>query len=134
MLYKNGWASLRQWTGIEARRFAPKQRKPSTRNFHESKAAIRAQLRGSNTATALGLTSRSSTPVLSLCHKLLAAGHDPTWPLAAYRGDVLCLYVRSIGEAAELRMGVSRSGTPIFKRQDGRPAAPPMRSKQRGAS
>jgi ribosomal protein L19 len=41
--------------------------------------------------------------VLDLCRALVAAGHDPATPLRAYRGAVLCLMVRSIGEAAKLR-------------------------------
>jgi hypothetical protein len=41
---------------------------------------------------------------LDLCRALVEAGYDPTTPLEAYRGDMLCLRVRSIGEAADLRI------------------------------
>jgi hypothetical protein len=57
-----------------------------------------------NTCTALGITVHGAAPVLALCRKLLEAGHDPSLPLHAYRGDVLALKVRSIGEGAQLRV------------------------------
>jgi hypothetical protein len=65
-----------------------------------SQQAIRADLIGSDTAVALGLIINSSSPVLALCRALVEAGHDPAIPLEAYRGNVLCLRVRSIGEAS----------------------------------
>ena len=37
-----------------------------------------------------------------MCRKLVDAGYDPARPLYAYRGDTLCLKVRSIGEGARL--------------------------------
>jgi hypothetical protein len=40
---------------------------------------------------------------------LVDAGHDPSRPLEAWRNGVLCLGVRSIGEAAGLR--VNNKGT-----------------------
>jgi len=68
-------------------------------------AVIAAALSGSDTCTALGLTAQSGSPVLLLCRKLVAAGHDPTTPMQVFRGDVLALIVRSIGEGAGLRIG-----------------------------
>jgi len=65
---------------------------------------IRAELSGSTTAKACGITICGSSPVLALCRALLAAGYDPSSPLEAYRADTLCLRVRSIGEAARLRV------------------------------
>jgi hypothetical protein len=64
-------------------------------------SVIRAEI-ASNACTALGITARAEAPVLALCRLLVAAGHDPGQPLHAYRGDVLCLKVRSIGEGAQL--------------------------------
>jgi hypothetical protein len=64
--------------------------------------AIFAELIGSDRCSALGMTERSSTPVLTICRRLVEAGHDPATPLEAWRGDVLCLRIRSIGEAAQL--------------------------------
>jgi hypothetical protein len=45
---------------------------------------------------------------------LVNAGHDPATQLHAYRGNVLCLLARSIGEAAELE--INGSGT-VFRRR-----------------
>ena len=92
----------------------------------ESPAVIRAELIGSDTATALGNKVRAYAPVLALCRKLVAAGHDPATPLAAYRGNVLCLRVRSIGEAAALDVKSEGIG---FKPYRGPRAASPMRQK-----
>jgi hypothetical protein len=66
---------------------------------------IRAQLNGSDGCSALGITATGSTPVLALCRMLIETGVDPETPLEVFRGDILCLWVRSIGEAAELRVG-----------------------------
>jgi hypothetical protein len=78
---------------------------------------IRAVLTGSDTCAALGLTAKSGAPVLALCRKLIEAGHDPSNPLEAYRGEAICLRVRSIGEAATLRMDTDKTGRPVFKRE-----------------
>ena len=64
--------------------------------------AIHAELIGDDTCRALGISVRSSSPVLALCRALIDAGHDPDHALDAYRGDTLCLHVRSLGEAATL--------------------------------
>lgn len=62
---------------------------------------VHAHLTGSDTCTALGLTVRATAPALALCRKLVEAGYDPVRPLHAYRGDVLCLTVSSIGWGAK---------------------------------
>jgi hypothetical protein len=67
-------------------------------------APIEAELFGSNECRALGITAKSDSPVLALCRKLVDAGHDPTTPLEAYRADMLCLRVKSIGQGAELQV------------------------------
>jgi hypothetical protein len=41
-----------------------------------------------------------------MCRKLVAEGYDPRRALEAYRGDMLCLKVRSIGEASKLGGGL----------------------------
>ena len=84
--------------------------------------AIRAELIGSNSCSALGITARGHAPVLALCHLLIEAGHDPNRPLLAYRGDTLCLRVRSIGEGAALAVEDNRRGTPRFRRRRARGA------------
>jgi hypothetical protein len=63
---------------------------------------IRAELSKSDTCTAEGFTVRANAPVLGLCRKLVDAGYDPDRPLHCYRGDTLCLKIRSIGEGAKL--------------------------------
>ena len=63
---------------------------------------IRAAIAGRNRAEANGISVIAAAPVLALCRKLIAAGVDPAEPLEAYRGDVLCLRIRSIGEGASL--------------------------------
>lgn len=70
---------------------------------------IRAEIEG-DTCGALGVAARSSSPVLSLCRKLVADGYDPTLPLEVYRGDVLCLRIRSIGETAGLEINSLGTG------------------------
>ena len=78
--------------------------------------AIRAELVGSNTCTAAGITVVDHAPVLALCRALVKAGHDPNRPLRAYRGDVFCLRVRSIGEGARLTIEDDRYGRPRLRR------------------
>jgi hypothetical protein len=84
---------------------------------------LRADLSGGGTAataTAAGITVQAEAPVLALCRRLLAAGHDPGTPLEAYRGDTLCLRVRSIGEGATLAIndgGFQRYQPPARRRR-----------------
>ena len=72
--------------------------------------AIRAELVGSDIAKALGVTVLNSSPLLQLCRELVAAGQDPATPLTAYRGNTLCLRIRSIGEAAQLEVASNTHG------------------------
>jgi hypothetical protein len=71
---------------------------------------IHATLTGSNCCQALGTTVRGYAPVLDLCRALVKAGHDPRRPLHSYRGDVLALKVRSIGEGARFTVREDRAG------------------------
>jgi hypothetical protein len=71
---------------------------------------IRATLIGSNRCEALSITARGHASVPDLCRALVKAGHDPRRPLHAYRGDVLALKVRSIGEGARLTVREDRAG------------------------
>jgi len=84
-------------------------------------SAVRAELIGSNRATALDIEAHGSSPVLALCRALVEAGHDPRRPLDFYRGDVLALRVRSIGEGAKLTVRDNSAGKPVFRRWDGAP-------------
>jgi hypothetical protein len=93
--------------------------------------AIRADLIGSDICTALGLTVEVRQPVLAMCRALITAGHDPASRLDAYRGDVLCLRVRSIGQGARLRVATHGRG---FERLPECTAASPMRQSDGGGS
>jgi hypothetical protein len=71
--------------------------------------AILAHLSSDTIVTALGLTVTSGIPVLALCGKLVESStYASSTPLNAYRGDTLCLKVRSIGEAAKLEISASK--------------------------
>jgi len=63
---------------------------------------IRAQLIGSNIATACDITARGRTPLFTLCRALIKEGCDPASPLHAYRGMVRALTIASIGGGARL--------------------------------
>jgi hypothetical protein len=78
--------------------------------------AIVAELIGSNTCTAAGITVVDHAPMLALCRALVTAGQDSNRPLHAYRGHVLCLCVRSIGEGARLTVEDDRHGRPRLRR------------------
>ena len=91
-------------------------------------SCLRAELTKSDIATAEGITVKAESPVLGLCRKLIAAGYDPATPLNVYRGKTLALRIRSIGEAAGLRVASDLSGRPIFKRDRAMAGAPSMRS------
>jgi hypothetical protein len=97
---------------------------------HRSADAVRAELIGDTTAIAAGVTARGRAPVLALCRLLIEAGHNPDLPLEAYRGDVLCLRVRSIGVAARLTVDESHGCRFVRFRREGQQTsdlAPPMR-------
>jgi len=71
---------------------------------------IRTELVGDSKALACGFVINASSPLLALCRKLVDAGFDPSTALEAYRGDTLCLNVRSIGEAARLEINGKGNG------------------------
>jgi hypothetical protein len=73
-----------------------------------------AELTGTNICTGAGITARSTTPVLTLCRELLAAGLNPDQALHVFRNGTLALRIRSIGEAAELTVKDDNRGTPRF--------------------
>ena len=80
---------------------------------------IIARLCGSDTCDAEGIVVRGNAPVLAMCRKLIEAGFDPARSLEAYRGDMLCLKVRSIGEGAALTVEDNKQGTPVLRRWRG---------------
>jgi hypothetical protein len=79
------------------------------------------RLLGSSGCEAGGLIARAYAPVLDLCRELVAAGYDPASPLEAWRGNTLCLRIRSIGDGARLTVADDRHGTPRLRRRQGRP-------------
>jgi hypothetical protein len=85
---------------------------------------IRAQLIGTNSATAEKMVVTSAAPILGLCRALVTSGHDPASPLDAYRGDTLCVRIRSIGQAAQLEP--SPSGVGFVRRHSRLRAGPPV--------
>ena len=91
---------------------------------------IFAELIGSNTCAAGGITVVDHAPVLVLCRALVKAGHDSAIPLEVWRGTTLCLRVRSIGEGAQLTVEDDRHGRPRLRRwrnrERGCGAAPPV--------
>ena len=89
----------------------------------EQTQVIRAELAESDTATALGIIAKGSAPIIKLCRLLVEAGHDPATPLEAWRGGTPCLRIRSIGEAAQLRVASHGIG---FERPQECTAAPPI--------
>jgi hypothetical protein len=72
--------------------------------------AICAELSGDDQCRALGIVAISPSPVLLLCRKLIATGVDPATPIEVWRHDVPCLSVRSLGEAAGLRVNSAGTG------------------------
>jgi hypothetical protein len=52
------------------------------------------------TVTGSTVAAHVSSPILSLCRKLIEAGHPSSADLEVYRDGTLALRVRSIGEAA----------------------------------
>jgi hypothetical protein len=81
-----------------------------------TQAPIRATLVGSKHCEAEGIIAHGYAPVLNLCRALIKAGHDPKRALHAYRGVVLALAVRSIGEGAQLSVEDDSRGTPHLRR------------------
>jgi len=82
---------------------------------------IRAQLSSDSIASSCGISVDTGSPVLALCRELVAAICDPAVKLQAFRGDTLCLTIRSIGEAAGLQVKTGGTG---FERASERRLAP----------
>ena len=106
---------------VNSQRLSPKQ----------APTPVHAELIGSDTSIALGITAHGNTPVLALCRQLIDTGIDPATALHAYRGDMLCLIVRSIGQGA--RLEVNSAGTDFTRYREVR-AASPMRLNGGGAT
>ena len=95
---------------------------------------IRAELTGSTTCTAAGITAQGHAPALLLCRQLLAQGLDPDAALQVFRNGTLALRIRSLSEGAGLAVEDNRHGQPVFRpyRDRGVGTAPPVRQNGRG--
>jgi hypothetical protein len=91
--------------------------KPLTQTSQEP---LQAELCRSDTCSSAGLVGRGAAPILSLCREMIAAGMSPDNALEVFRGSVLAVRVRSIGEAAVLE--INSKGTGFVR------TGPPMRS------
>jgi hypothetical protein len=91
---------------------------------------VRADLAG-DTCAAAGITAQCSAPILTLCRELLAAGLDPDQSVEVFRNGTLALTVRSIGEAARLRIAPHGVG---FQRLAECTGAPPVRLPEAAAT
>ena len=104
--------------------------------INHQQAPIHATLIGSKGCEAEGIVTCGYAPVLDLCRALIRAGHDPKRALHAYRGEVLALAVRSIGEGAQLTIEDGPHGTPRLRRWRNRPgrygAGPPVAQTDNG--
>jgi len=89
---------------------------PAVQSTSDAPHPVRCELNGTGTAVATGITVRSTTPVLTLCRRALAAGFDPNQSMEVFRNGTLALRIRSIGEAAELAVKDDNRGTPRFVR------------------
>ena len=84
--------------------------------YHQSpQVAIPAELTCAHSCAAAGIRAQSTSPILLLCRKLIAAGFGPDQPLLVYRGGTLALTIRSIGEGAGLTV-VERPSGPAFEK------------------
>jgi hypothetical protein len=82
------------------------------RGFLLEKTMIRAELTGSDCATACDVTARTVT---GLCRKMVAAGYDPETPIEAYRNGTMAIRCRTIGDAAKYEVVNNACGTPVFR-------------------
>jgi len=86
---------------------------------------VRAELVGDTVCRAEGVTVCSHTPILELCRGLIRAGINPARGLHCHRDGVLCVTVRSIGEAAALEL--NSKGTGFVKRHTAVRTVPSVR-------
>ncbi len=106
MARQNGEGPDHRSGGVEAQELEQLGRRlevlPTAEKSPRQVRVIRAEIVGADQCHAEGYHVGGAAPVLAICRKLIAAGLDPGRPLHAYRGNTLCLVVRSIGRGAEL--------------------------------
>jgi hypothetical protein len=104
--------------------------------------AVRAELIGDNECRCAGIVTRSTSPVLAMCQKLIVVGVDPDLRMEVFRGTTLCLRVASIGAASRLELNGHGSGfrtlrgggagLPVRKSPPIEPQLPPSLKIKRG--
>jgi hypothetical protein len=88
-------------------------------------AVITGRLDGSDHACSEGISATGTAPVLALCRKLVEHGYDPATPIHVFRGDVVALIIRSIGEAAQLEINAYGTGFRSRREADAGPSVAP---------
>jgi hypothetical protein len=76
---------------------------------------IRAELIGNNECRAAGLMVRSTSPILAMCRRLLAAGINPDLRLDCYRGATLAISVCTVRRGAALEVNGEGTGFRPFR-------------------
>jgi hypothetical protein len=82
---------------------------PAITPTHDRAQHLRAELVGIE-CRGCEISTRGEAPILELCRRLIALGHDPGRGLRVYRHGVLAIEVRAIGEAAELTVNGRATG------------------------
>jgi hypothetical protein len=88
--------------------------------------AIRAELIGADRCTAAGYATRSTTPILAMCRKLVGTGVNPATPLECYRGETLAITVASIALGASLELNGHGTGFRTLHKGGEAPPIAPM--------
>jgi hypothetical protein len=78
---------------------------------------MKAEFLDDDTCRTADFEVRGYAPALDMCRRLLAEGFDPATPLEVYRGDMLCLRIRAIGEGATLCVEDDKIGKPRFAKR-----------------
>jgi hypothetical protein len=81
----------------------------------EESGLIRAELIGSSECRAAGIVVRSTSPILGMCRRLLAAGISPDLRLDCYRGATLAISVCTIRRGAALEVNGEGTGFRPFR-------------------
>jgi hypothetical protein len=100
-------------------------------------APVVCQLTGSDGCEFDGIVVKHTAPALAMCRALIDAGYDRERPLEAYRGEMLCLRISSIGHGAKFTVKDNRYGTPALRRYEASPGvstASPIRPSDRPAT
>ena len=118
MILKNGAGSTSAATDNGARDFVgigKCEERTSKPSLPPTQDRVIAQLSGSDTCSAAGITATGHAPILAMCRQLLQVGLNPDQALEVYRAGILALTVRSIAQGARLTVEDDSRGTPRFR-------------------